>query len=364
MEKIAIKTNSKHYKVVFPESSFSKFITSLRSKYPKSFINVITDENVFNLYKKELHFIDNQRFFLFIMKAGEKSKSIKSKLAIEKFLFSHKNNRQSVLVALGGGVVGDLTGYVAATFMRGIAYYMIPTSLLAMVDSSIGGKTGINNEFGKNLIGAFYQPEGVFIELGFLKTLTNEHFRNGMAEVIKAGIIKNPKIFSLVDKHSHQLFQQESTLLRKIIIESIKVKRQVVSLDEKEKNYRRVLNFGHTIGHALELNSKYRMLHGFAISIGMAVEAFFSYKLNLLPWSDYDKIIAVFRKMNLPYQIPKNIDPEKIYETMLLDKKSTAGKVYCNLINKIGEAHSNRGTFRNVIKPAFFHKCWQEISKA
>ena len=370
MENLAIETASKKYLVVFLENEFRKFITELSLKHPKSLITIITDENVFKFYEKELRFIDKQQFFLFTIKSGEKSKSVKSKLAIEKFLFSHKNNRQSVLVALGGGVVGDLVGYVAATFMRGIAYYMVPTSLLAMVDSSIGGKTGINNEFGKNLIGAFYQPEGVVIDFGFLKTLSNEHFKNGMAEVIKAGIIKNPQIFSLVEQNAPKLLKREGRdesnddLLKQIIVKSIEVKREVVSLDERENNYRRILNFGHTVGHALELDSDYQMLHGFAVSIGMVVEAFFSYKLNLLPAEDLRKIIKVLQSMGLPYQLPKSVNAQKIYQIMLLDKKSLDRKVYCNLINQIGEVNANRGTFRRVIEPDFVHECFREMQKA
>ncbi len=364
---LIIKTDSKNYSLVFAEDKLQDFILSLKKKHPKSLITIITDENILKFYKNQLNFIDKKTFFLLTLQPGEKSKSITSKLAIEDFLFHNKNNRQSVLVALGGGVIGDLVGFVAATFMRGIAYYMIPTSLLSMVDSSIGGKTGINNSFGKNLIGAFYQPEKILIDTYFLKTLDLEQMRNGLAEVIKAGIIKDNSIFTMVKKHSDAIFKQDKKFLINVIKKSIKVKREVVAKDEKENNYRRILNFGHTFGHGLELLSKYKLLHGFAISLGMVIEAFFSLRLGLLAEKDFKEIVAIFKKVGLLYrlsELPFKISAKKLYQIMLLDKKSTDNKLYINTIKKVGEVNSHNGSYRLLVPEEKFFEYFAEFQKA
>ncbi|MBE9546732.1 MAG: 3-dehydroquinate synthase, partial [Proteobacteria bacterium] len=199
--------------------------------------------------------------------AGEASKNIDTMLDIVKVLISLGVDRRSALIALGGGVVGDMAGFVASTYMRGLPYYQIPTTLLAQVDSSIGGKTAIDLPEGKNLLGAFYQPKGVFIDLSFLKTLPSREFRNGMAEIVKYGIIDDVELFSLLESKVKAIEDRNATLLSVIIEKSCRIKKGVIEIDEKETGLRRILNFGHTIGHAVEAESDYSVSHGDAVSI-------------------------------------------------------------------------------------------------
>jgi 3-dehydroquinate synthase len=268
--------------------------------------------------------------------AGEASKDMQTSLHICDRLMALGADRTSALIALGGGVVGDITGFVASIYMRGIPYIQVPTTLLAQVDSSIGGKTGIDLSIGKNILGTFYQPRGVFIDLAFLKTLEARELKNGLAEVVKYGIIDDPELFGILEAKADDIKKGNVDLLKEIVTRSCRIKKGVVEIDEQEKGVRRILNFGHTIGHAIETESGYTIPHGDAVSMGMAAAALISERMHYLPAEDRERIIALIRAMDLPDRIPKKISPDGILARMKGDKKKAGDVLNFVLLKKIG----------------------------
>jgi 3-dehydroquinate synthase len=268
--------------------------------------------------------------------AGEASKDMQTSLHICDRLMALGADRTSALIALGGGVVGDITGFVASIYMRGIPYIQVPTTLLAQVDSSIGGKTGIDLSIGKNILGTFYQPKGVFIDLAFLKTLEARELKNGLAEVVKYGIIDDPELFGILEAKADDIKKGNVDLLKEIVTRSCRIKKGVVEIDEQEKGVRRILNFGHTIGHAIETESGYTIPHGDAVSMGMAAAALISERMHYLPAEDRERIIALIRAMDLPDRIPKKISPDGILARMKGDKKKAGDVLNFVLLKKIG----------------------------
>ena len=270
---------------------------------------------------------------------GERYKTLNSIHKLYDIALENRLERSSTMVALGGGVIGDMTGFAAATWLRGINVVQVPTSLLAMVDSAIGGKTGVNHPHGKNLIGAFHQPSLVLIDPEVLKTLPAREFRAGMAEVIKYGIIWDTELFTQLaaSKHLDQLRYVKSDLINSIITHSCQAKADVVSKDEKESGLRAILNYGHTIGHAVESLTGYRLLtHGEAVGIGMVAAGEIAVKLGLWPQADTERQNALIKKAGLPIQIPAALDVEAIIDALQLDKKVKSGKVRFVLPTQIG----------------------------
>jgi 3-dehydroquinate synthase len=257
--------------------------------------------------------------------------------AIYDAFVSARLERRSCVVALGGGVVGDLAGFAAATYLRGVPYVQIPTTLLAQVDSSVGGKTGINHREGKNLVGAFYQPRMVLIDVAVLRTLPQREFVAGLAEVIKYGIIEDPNLFQLLESRVQALMRLDPDLLMEVIANSCAIKAQVVEKDEREDDYRAVLNFGHTLGHALEAATAFRVfLHGEAVSIGMAKAAIISAQQGLCDALVVRRIHDLLEKSGLPTGIPTSLEPGRLIHGLELDKKSADGKIKFVLCEKIG----------------------------
>lgn len=335
---ILIKTKSKNYFVKFPKKIESE-IALIRKQNPSVKIAIITDSH---LKKKYTTFLANVKkkysIISYSFGSGEENKNINTKLAIESFLFKNGFDRKSILIAFGGGVVGDVVGYVAATFMRGIPFYQIPTSIVAMTDSSVGGKTGIDNEYGKNLIGAFYQPEAVLIDISLLKTLSRAEFIAGFAEVLKYAFIKSKKLFQILDENSIEEIIKKPILLEEIIRESVLIKNEVVSKDEKETTgYREILNFGHTVGHAIENLMNYKTRHGEGVAIGMAVESFFSYQCGFFSEKKLETVLSLLKKYQLPHQIPKHFTNSNLYKVMLKDKKTYHAEVSFILLKDIAK---------------------------
>ena len=347
-EIIEIDTISKNYQVIISTDSFIQRIKEIQKEHLNCQITIITDKHLEKLYS---HYWNKLKIDSFSIEAGELSKNIENKIAIERFLFSQSNDRNSILIALGGGVIGDLVGFCAATFMRGIRFYSFASSIIAMVDSSIGGKTGIDNEFGKNLIGSFYHPEEVYIDLNFIQTLPSIEYLNGLAEILKYAFIKDVNLFHFIENNIDLIKSKDLKIITYLIKESIRIKRDIVSIDEKENGIRRILNFGHTIGHAIELLTNFAIKHGFAVSIGMAVEAFFSVQLNLLSQEDFNKIIKILLLLNLPiFSVEvEHLNDIDIYNIMLNDKKSYANKVYFNALKKIGFIEENNRNYRTYL---------------
>ena len=303
---------------------------------------VISDANVAPHYAKPALDSLRQAGFepvLLTMAAGETAKSLKNVQRCYDELASHRLERKSFIVALGGGVVGDLAGFVAATYLRGIPFVQVPTTLLAQVDSSVGGKVGVNLKAGKNLVGAFYQPRLVLCDLATLETLPLREYRSGLAEVIKYGIIFDRILFGRLEKVLDKLLARDSQALASVIARCCEIKAEVVGADETEGGVRAILNFGHTIGHGLEAISKYgKYLHGEAISIGQVAAAKLSEELTSLPADDSKRIAALFERSGLPTRAPLTKRMRrKLRDAMQLDKKVSGGDVKFVLARSIGK---------------------------
>lgn len=274
-----------------------------------------------------------------ILPAGEQYKTLTSIQKIYNAALENRLERSSTMVALGGGVIGDMTGFAAATWLRGINFVQVPTTLLAMVDASIGGKTGVNHPRGKNLIGAFYQPRLVLIDPQVLKTLPAREFRAGMAEVIKYGVIWDAQLFAQMEKCKRldQMRYLDEGLLPEILNRSCQAKADVVGKDEKEAGLRAILNYGHTIGHAVESLTGYRIVnHGEAVAIGMVAAGAIAVNLQLWDKEAAERQDALIKKAGLPTQLPAGIDIEAIIDALQADKKVKAGKVRFILPTQIG----------------------------
>ena len=330
---------------------------------------LVSNPEIFNYYgETALKSLQNAGFDLctHLIPAGEIHKNLDSIQQIYDTALNNHLERSSTLVALGGGVIGDMTGFAAATWLRGINFVQVPTSLLAMVDASFGGKTGVNHPRGKNLIGAFYQPRLVLIDPEVLRTLPPREFRAGMAEVIKYGIIWDADLFAELERvdrlDSLSVISEE--FLQNILIRSCQAKAEVVSQDEKEGGLRAILNYGHTIGHAIESLTNYESLvHGEAVAIGMVTAG--EIAINLGMWSEHEveRQYNLIKKAGLPTKIPTNLNPENILEILKTDKKVKAGKVRFILPEKIGQVIiSDRVTAENI-KPIIKKMQWERVAE-
>ena len=342
MEKIRLNLIEKvddSYDIVIGKDLFPAIADGL-SKLKIGKVAIITDSNVKKLYGNTLLDILKKKGVDAIMlsfPAGEKNKTRHTKEKIDDLLVSNGFGRDSLILALGGGVVGDVAGFVASTFMRGIPYLQIPTTLLAMVDSSIGGKTGIDLSQGKNLIGTFYQPKKVFMDINVLKTLSKEEMLNGIAEMIKHSIISDYKFFIFMNEYIKKIFSLEEDVLIKSIKWSCMLKKNIVENDEKESHIRKKLNFGHTIGHAIEKAKDYSLQHGNAVAIGMVAETNISKEIGMINSIDAEKIISLIKKAGFKISIDKE-SISQIIENTKYDKKNIGGRVKYILPRKVGKA--------------------------
>jgi 3-dehydroquinate synthase len=275
---------------------------------------------------------------LIALPPGESAKTIGTVLDLCQQLLSQGFDRRSLLLAIGGGVVGDITGFAAAIYMRGIPYIQVPTTLLAQVDSSLGGKTGVDLPSGKNLLGAFHQPRLVLSDLDVLTSLSSDARRDGFAEVIKAALIEDPDLFSILENEGADLLDTSNPLLETIITKACAVKCRVVNRDERESGLRRILNFGHTLGHALEAATHYNITHGQAVAAGMAVAIRFSQRWAGLTKDAADRALALIRNLGLPTELPGDIHSESLLSALEKDKKIQAGICHFVLISNIGQA--------------------------
>jgi len=303
---------------------------------------IITDTNVGREYAKPAYNSLLRAGFepaLVIVPAGETAKTLKSVQSCYERLASHRLERKSFIVALGGGVVGDLAGFVAASYLRGVPFVQVPTTLLAHVDSSVGGKVGVNLKAGKNLVGAFYQPKLVLCDLEALATLPPREFRAGLAEIIKYGIIYDAALFDRLERELPRLLRRETKPLGEIIARCCQIKATVVGQDETETGLRAILNFGHTIGHGLEAISSYgKYLHGEAIAIGQVAAAKLSRELTGLPAKDAARIAALFQRAGLPTEVKLSSNQRpKLFAAMKLDKKVSDGEIKFVLAKRIGK---------------------------
>jgi len=302
---------------------------------------VVTDANVGRHFAKAaLRSLAHAGFdpVLITVPAGEKSKRLAVVERCYDQLAAHRLERSSFLVALGGGVVGDLAGFVAATYLRGISFVQVPTTLLAQVDSSVGGKTGVNLKAGKNLVGSFYQPRLVLCDLDTLKTLPKREYISGLAEVIKYGIISDARLFARLERALPRLLRRQPATLADVVARCCQIKAEVVGQDETEGGLRAILNFGHTLGHAIENSSGYgNYLHGEAIAIGQVAAARLSQNLLGLSAAEVQRIEQLFVRAGLPVSLRLNpVRRKKLFAALKLDKKVSAGEVRFVLAKKIG----------------------------
>jgi 3-dehydroquinate synthase len=303
---------------------------------------VITDRHVATHYgRAAIASLEEHGFepILIPVPAGENSKCLRTVEECYQRLAAHRIERRSFVVALGGGVVGDLAGFVAATYLRGIAFVQAPTTLLAQVDSSVGGKVGINLEVAKNLVGAFHQPRLVLCDVDTLDTLPDREYRSGLAEVIKYGIIYDARLFGFLEKHMHRLLKRDYTVLGSVIARCCAIKAEVVRQDEQEGGLRAILNFGHTLGHALETIAGYgEYLHGEAIAVGQVAAARLSQVRLGLSADALARIVRLIARAGLPSGVDLTArQQERLLRTMALDKKASSGEVRFVLASRIGD---------------------------
>jgi len=349
IKKIKINNNHINTSIIIKSNYATKYLNFLSKNNRKIFC--IVDNKVKNFFndldKKNIHFT--------YVKCGEKIKKINYYEKIYEKLLSKGIDRNSILVCIGGGTLGDLCGFIASTILRGVEYKLIPTTLLSQVDSSIGGKNGINSKYGKNLIGSFYQPNEVIIDTKFLKMLPFREIKSGYAEIIKHALIKDKNFFNWLDKNYNKIFNLNTAVLENAILKSIMIKLWYVKNDPKEKlinfNSRAILNFGHTIGHSLETFYNYnsKLNHGEAISIGMLIEAKISNKLGYLSKIDLNKIEEHFKNAKLKLS-DKNIKNYNLLNIIKKDKKNMNGNINIILLKSIGKSFFARNVKFNSIK--------------
>lgn len=303
-------------------------------------ICIITDSVVEKLYGQDLlkRLEGNcRRAVLFSFLSGEENKNLNTVKDIYTFLIEEKFERKDILIALGGGVVGDVTGFAAATYLRGVDFIQIPTTLLAQADSSIGGKTGVDFDGYKNMVGAFKMPRLVYMNLSVLKTLDERQFFSGFAEIMKHGLIKDNAFYVWLIDNMYEICERDLDVLGEMIIRSCRIKKAVVEKDPTEQGERALLNFGHTIGHAIEKAKGFQLYHGECVALGSVAAAYISWKKELISMEEYYEIRDMFVPFYLPISV-EDIDPEEIVRLTRSDKKVQQGKIRFILLNRIGKA--------------------------
>ena len=338
MKKINLKVNGIKVPIIIGREIFKS--VNVAEYVSKNDVVIITNSTIAKLYLKQTKRLFREfNVSSLILPDGEKHKNIQTIQKIYDFLIKSKLDRSVTIVALGGGVIGDMVAFAADTFMRGVDLIHMPTTLLAQVDSSIGGKCGINHPLGKNLIGSFKHPRAIIMDTATLQTLPKREFMAGMAEVIKYGLIKNKSFFNFIDKNYLKIIKQDYDSLIKTIFTCASIKSQVVQEDELEGGVRAILNFGHTFGHAIEASKNYKgILHGEAISIGMNIASAISADQGYLTHDEYCNIEDMLLSMSMPTMIPKKITVASIAKHLGHDKKKIAGKNRFILLDKIGSA--------------------------
>lgn len=339
METIRVNLSSNGYNILIDKELLQRIgdILIQEKDYCKTLL--ITDENIDKIYGDIVsESLSRKKFNVrrIVLQPGEEQKTLDTAMMLYDACFDHQLDRNSLIVALGGGVVGDISGFVAATFMRGIPFIQVPTSLLAQVDSSIGGKVAVNHPRGKNMIGSFYQPRAVFIDTDTLPTLPAVELVAGLVEVIKYGVIRDAELFAFIENSLHDILQLNHNALVNIISTSCKIKAKVVEEDEKETHLRAILNYGHTIGHAIETVTNYtRYRHGEAVAIGMLYATKIAIEMGLTDPLVLERQLSLVRRLGLT--LHTGLPSEDIVSALYTDKKAIAGRLRFILPIKIGE---------------------------
>ena len=352
-QRLEVLYNKKPSYNIVIESNFNKLaeeLSSLGSCERK--ICIITDSIVGPLYLEEVTNLLQpicKTVISYTFKAGEEQKNLNSVNDIYRFLIENHFDRKDMLLALGGGVVGDMTGFVSATYLRGIDFIQVPTSLLAQLDSSIGGKTGVDFEQYKNMVGAFKMPKLVYMNIHTLTTLDDRQFYNGFAEAMKHGLIKDALYYEWMISNMYEICERDLDVLEELVFRSCQIKKAVVEKDPTEQGDRALLNFGHTVGHAIEKYMNFSLLHGECVALGCVVAAFISWKKQLLSMDEYYEVRDMFVPFNLPISI-EDINVEDIIKITKSDKKMEYGQLKFILLKKIGKAIIDKTVTEDELK--------------
>ena len=338
MRQLSVDLGERSYPIFVGEDLFEK--VDLQGLIRGKQVMIVTNETVAPLYLEGLkQQLPDLQVDEVILPDGESFKTLEHLNSIFDALLQMRHNRTTTLIALGGGVVGDMTGFAAASYQRGVDFIQVPTTLLSQVDSSVGGKTGVNHPLGKNMIGAFYQPKAVLADTKILRSLPPRELAAGLAEVIKYGLIYDENFLSWIEEHIEKLNALEPKALAEAIYRSCEIKAQVVAQDEHEGGIRAILNLGHTFGHAIETDQGYGVwLHGEAVAAGTQMAADLSHRLGWLSGSDLDRVRALLKAAHLPTEPPVSLSPERFIELMSVDKKVLDGRIRLVLLKRLGEA--------------------------
>lgn len=340
-KKLSINKASKIIYHIYIESSFENLGLSMNEfELQERKICIVTDSNVESLYADEVKQILSavaDKVVVFTMPAGEENKTLDTVKDLYTFLIREHFDRKDMLAALGGGVVGDLCGYTAATYLRGIDFIQIPTTLLAQTDSSIGGKTGVDFDSYKNMVGAFHMPRLVYMNMSVLKSLNDRQFACGMAEILKHGLIRDASFYEWLIDHFPEINERDPEVLEEMILRSCQIKKSVVEKDPTEKGECALLNFGHTVGHAIEKYMNFRYSHGECVALGCVAAAYISYQRNMISMEDYYEIRDMFVPFSLPISISDG-DAAEILKLTKSDKKMDGKHVKFILLKKVGKA--------------------------
>jgi len=352
---VDVALGERSYPIYIGEKMVASFApTCEQHGLPKRMV-VITDSNVAKLHLQPL--LKNLKRLTFdplpiVVPAGERQKSLRRAEAIYTEMLKRKVDRRSTVLAFGGGVIGDLAGFVAATYQRGVALVQVPTTLLAQVDSSIGGKVGVNHPLGKNMIGAFYQPKFVWTDLEMLRTLPDREVVCGLGEVIKYGVILDRDLFHFLEERLEKILTLDGESFLHVQARCAELKAEVTSRDEREAGLRAILNFGHTVGHALEAAGRYKTLkHGEAVLLGMIAESLIATELGLLPREEHERIVALIRRVPMRASL-RSLQPSEVIAFMAHDKKSVEGKNRFVLPTRIGEVEVVENVEHSLLRSA------------
>lgn len=356
---VTVDLDSRSYDIFIGQGLLYRLADFIPSDIEGQTFFIVTDENVETYARRVSNILSEAgaaKSKLYTLEPGESRKSLKTCEQIIDWLLDENVTRDSVVIAVGGGVIGDIAGFCASVTLRGIPYIQIPTTLLAQVDSSVGGKTGVNARQGKNMIGSFYQPQAVIIDLETLQTLPQREFLSGYAEIVKYGLIRDIGFFNWLDQNAQDVLRQEEDALIHAIEMSVKAKAGIVEADERESNLRALLNLGHSFGHALETAAEYdgRLLHGEAVAIGMVMAFDLSSRMKLCSRSDMQRVEQHLISNGLPsraafIQPPVETSAEALLDIMRHDKKNTSGRMRLILANGIGEAFLSDSASEDMI---------------
>jgi 3-dehydroquinate synthase len=343
MKKLIVNLKNYSYPVFYKKNLLKEnFIIDFCKKIGFSIV-IVTHKNIQDLFAKSLYEKfkkENFKVKILSFEQGEENKTRRTKEYLEDELIKNNFGKDTLVVAIGGGIVSDVAGFLASTYMRGIPYIIVPTTLLAMVDASIGGKTAVNTNLAKNLIGTIYQPKAVFLDFEVLKTLDDREIKNGLIEMLKHTLISSKKAF-------YDLLNAKR-ITQKLIIESIRIKKQIIEKDEKEESLRKILNFGHTISHAIEGSLNFKISHGEALVYGIYVESYLSYAMNYLSKKHFEEIVGFLKNKGL-FQNKYKFSIDRIINFLKNDKKNILGKNQFILLKNFGKPINNVGIIKNLI---------------